>query len=136
MLLTAGEDVTEQRAAQERVQHMAYHDALTGLGNRAKLEEHATLALARARRHGRAGAVLYIDLDRFKLVNDTLGHASGDELLRQVRRGSRPARARATCSPATAATSSCCCWPTSTTTPARPPTGSRTTCWPRSRRRS
>ena len=84
VLLTAGEDVTEQRAAQERVQHMAYHDALTGLGNRAKLEEHATLALARARRHGTAGAVLYIDLDRFKLVNDTLGHASGDELLRQV----------------------------------------------------
>ena len=63
---------------------MAYHDALTGLANRAKLEEHAALALARARRHGAAGAVLYIDLDRFKLVNDTLGHASGDELLRQV----------------------------------------------------
>jgi diguanylate cyclase (GGDEF)-like protein/PAS domain S-box-containing protein len=84
VLLTAGEDVTEQRAAQERVQHMAYHDALTGLANRAKLEEHAALALARARRHGTAGAILYIDLDRFKLVNDTLGHASGDELLRLV----------------------------------------------------
>jgi diguanylate cyclase (GGDEF)-like protein/PAS domain S-box-containing protein len=84
VLLTAGEDVTEQRTAQERVQHMAYHDALTGLANRAKLEEHAALALARARRHGTAGAILYIDLDRFKLVNDTLGHASGDELLRLV----------------------------------------------------
>ena len=83
-MLVAGEDVTEQRAAQERVQHMAYHDALTGLANRAKLEEHLTLALARARRHGRSAAVLYIDLDHFKVVNDTLGHAAGDELLRQV----------------------------------------------------
>ena len=84
VMLVAGEDVTDQREAQERVQHMAYHDALTGLANRAKLEEHASLALARARRHGGAGAILYIDLDHFKLVNDTLGHASGDELLRQV----------------------------------------------------
>jgi diguanylate cyclase (GGDEF)-like protein/PAS domain S-box-containing protein len=83
-MLVAGEDVTEQRAAQEHVRHMAYHDPLTGLANRAKLEEHAALALARARRHGRAAAILYIDLDRFKLVNDTLGHAAGDELLRQV----------------------------------------------------
>jgi len=83
-MLIAGEDVTDERAAQERVRHMAYHDALTGLANRAKLEEHAAQALARARRHGRAGAVLYIDLDHFKLVNDSLGHAAGDELLRQV----------------------------------------------------
>ena len=83
-MLIAGENVTEQRAAQEHVRHMAYHDRLTGLANRVKLEEHVSLALTRARRHGHAGAVLYIDLDRFKLVNDTLGHASGDELLRQV----------------------------------------------------
>ena len=83
-MLIAGEDVTAQRAAQERVEHMAYHDALTGLANRTKLAEHVTLALARARRHGRSAAVLYIDLDHFKVVNDTLGHAAGDELLRQV----------------------------------------------------
>ena len=83
-MLIAGEDVTERRAAQARVQHLAYHDALTGLANRPKLEEHVTSALARARRNGLAAAVLYIDLDRFKLVNDTLGHAAGDELLRQV----------------------------------------------------
>jgi diguanylate cyclase (GGDEF)-like protein len=63
---------------------MAYHDGLTGLANRARLEEHLTLALARARRHGGAGALLYIDLDHFKVVNDTLGHDAGDELLCQV----------------------------------------------------
>jgi diguanylate cyclase (GGDEF)-like protein/PAS domain S-box-containing protein len=83
-MLIAGEDVTERRAAQEHVRYMAYHDGLTGLANRAKLEEHVTPAMARAVRHDLAVAVLYIDLDRFKIVNDTLGHAAGDELLRQV----------------------------------------------------
>jgi diguanylate cyclase (GGDEF)-like protein/PAS domain S-box-containing protein len=83
-MLIAGEDVTDRRAAQEHVRYMAYHDGLTGLANRAKLEEHVTLAMARAVRHDLAAAVLYIDLDHFKLVNDTLGHAAGDELLRQV----------------------------------------------------
>ncbi len=78
-----------RRAAQlaaehRRAHHMAHHDGLTGLANRAKLEEHLAAALARARRHDLAAAVLYIDLDRFKIVNDTLGHAAGDELLRQV----------------------------------------------------
>jgi diguanylate cyclase (GGDEF)-like protein/PAS domain S-box-containing protein len=83
-MLIAGEDVTERRAAQEHVLYMAYHDGLTGLANRARLEEHVTLAMARAVRHDLAAAVLYIDLDHFKVVNDTLGHAAGDEVLRQV----------------------------------------------------
>jgi diguanylate cyclase (GGDEF)-like protein/PAS domain S-box-containing protein len=85
-LLISGEDVTDQRAAQERAEHLAYHDPLTGLANRAKLEDHLARALAAARRHQRSVAVLYIDLDRFKLVNDTLGHAAGDELLCEVAR--------------------------------------------------
>ncbi len=88
-----------RRAAQlaaehRRAHHMAHHDALTGLANRAKLEEHLTAALARARRHDLAAAVLYIDLDRFKIVNDTLGHAAGDELLRLLA-GRLAARCRA-----------------------------------------
>jgi len=68
----------------ERISHQALHDNLTGLANRQKLQEHGELALARARRTKRRVALLFIDLDRFKNVNDTLGHAAGDELIKQV----------------------------------------------------
>ncbi len=74
----------ERRQAEEQVTFMAYHDKLTGLPNRAMLEEHLALALARADRSGLACAVLFLDLDDFKVVNDTMGHAAGDELLRQM----------------------------------------------------
>jgi diguanylate cyclase (GGDEF)-like protein/PAS domain S-box-containing protein len=83
-MLSSGEDVTEQRAAEREIAHLAYHDPLTDLPNRALLEEHLELALARARRDGHSVALLYVDLDDFKLVNDSLGHAAGDELLRRV----------------------------------------------------
>ncbi|MGZ4280121.1 MAG: putative bifunctional diguanylate cyclase/phosphodiesterase [Solirubrobacteraceae bacterium] len=83
-VLSSGLDVTERRAAEAQVEHLAYHDALTGLPNRALLGEHLDLALARAQRAGTAVALLYLDLDDFKLVNDSFGHAGGDELLRQV----------------------------------------------------
>ena len=83
-MLSSGEDVTERRAAEREIAHLAYHDSLTDLPNRALLEEHLDLALARARRNGHAVALLYVDLDDFKLVNDSLGHAAGDELLRRV----------------------------------------------------
>ena len=68
----------------EQMSHHASHDALTGLANRQKLREVAEHSLARARRSNKGLALLFIDLDRFKNVNDTLGHAAGDELIRQV----------------------------------------------------
>ncbi|MDO8188962.1 EAL domain-containing protein [Conexibacter sp. JD483] len=77
-------DVTERRRAQEQIAFLAYHDSLTKLPNRALLDEHLQLALARARRGGAAVALLYVDLDDFKAVNDSLGHAAGDELLKRI----------------------------------------------------
>ena len=74
-------DITAQKEAELTMQHMAYHDTLTGLPNRAMFEDHLNLAVARARRHDRSVAVLFMDLDGFKDVNDSMGHAAGDELL-------------------------------------------------------
>ena len=74
-------DVTERRMSEERLAHLALHDPLTDLPNRALFQEHLTVAIANARRSGSGGAVLFIDLDDFKLVNDSFGHAVGDELL-------------------------------------------------------
>jgi diguanylate cyclase (GGDEF)-like protein len=77
------EDITERRQAEARIAHMAQHDALTGLPNRTLFRDRLAGALARAQR-GESSAVLCLDLDRFKVVNDTLGHPVGDALLKQV----------------------------------------------------
>jgi diguanylate cyclase (GGDEF)-like protein/PAS domain S-box-containing protein len=79
--LSSGEDVTEREAAEQQVTYLAYHDTLTALPNRTLLEEHLKLALARGRRTGAGLALLHVDLDNFKLVNDSLGHRAGDELI-------------------------------------------------------
>ena len=77
-------DVTERRQAEDRAQFLAYHDPLTGLANRARLQERLALALRDAGRAGHQVALLYLDLDDFKSVNDRFGHTAGDELLRQM----------------------------------------------------
>ncbi len=77
-------DVSSERAAEERLHHIAHHDVLTGLFNRFSLKGHLDQALAAAKRDGSRVALLFIDLDRFKVINDTLGHHVGDELLIEV----------------------------------------------------
>ena len=100
-------ETARDRARKEaRIEHLAHHDALTGLANRALFRERLGRALAAARRRGGPVAVLCLDLDRFKAVNDTLGHPVGDALLRPSPPACSPACARATPSPGSAATSS------------------------------
>lgn len=90
-------DVSERRAIQERIQHLAFHDALTGLPNRSLMQDRISQAIARAERAGHKFAVMFIDIDNFKNINDTLGHDAGDDLLCEVaRRLTESVRARDT----------------------------------------
>ncbi len=79
-------DITELHVKDEQLRHQAYHDALTGLPNRLLLQDRLAQGLEAAKRHGTAVGVLFIDLDRFKVVNDSLGHDVGDMLLVEVAR--------------------------------------------------
>jgi diguanylate cyclase (GGDEF)-like protein len=81
-----GKDVTGQKMAEDRIQHLATHDGLTGLPNRLMFSQLLNMAIHSARRYERSFAVLFIDLDRFKIINDTLGHESGDMLLQEIAR--------------------------------------------------
>ena len=77
-------DLSRVKAYQAEIQQLAFHDALTGLPNRRLLKERLTQTLGQAQRHQRQVALMYLDLDHFKEVNDTLGHDGGDELLQAV----------------------------------------------------
>jgi diguanylate cyclase (GGDEF)-like protein/PAS domain S-box-containing protein len=74
-------DITDRRALEDQLTHQAMHDALTGLANRALLQDRVTAALSRSKRRGTNVSLMFLDLDNFKTVNDTLGHAAGDTLL-------------------------------------------------------
>jgi diguanylate cyclase (GGDEF)-like protein/PAS domain S-box-containing protein len=84
--LLVANDVTERARAQEAIEHQAFHDGLTGLPNRRLFVDRLTQQIAHARRAGASVVVMFVDLDRFKRINDTLGHWAGDEVLREISR--------------------------------------------------
>jgi PAS domain S-box-containing protein len=81
---TAAIDITERKRMEEAIRHQAHHDSLTHLPNRLLLMDILAIELAKARRGKKRFAVLFLDLDRFKYINDTLGHDTGDQLLKEV----------------------------------------------------
>jgi diguanylate cyclase (GGDEF)-like protein len=84
IISTIAHDIRELKSIQAQLEHQATHDPLTGLTNRPLFQELGEQALARSDRHGTTVAVLFLDLDRFKPVNDSFGHTVGDELLVQI----------------------------------------------------
>ncbi|HVE71737.1 MAG TPA: EAL domain-containing protein [Thermoanaerobaculia bacterium] len=81
-VISVSRDISERRRAEEQIEYQAYHDGLTGLPNRLLFRDRLTVALAHAKRQHSPLVLMFLDLDRFKIVNDTLGHSLGDDLLR------------------------------------------------------
>ena len=105
-VLSASLDITDRKAAEARLAYLALHDPLTDLPNRTLFHDRLAQELRHADRHGTGVAVMCVDLDGFKEINDAYGHAGGDRLLVPWPSGCAPACARPTRSPAWAATSS------------------------------
>jgi hypothetical protein len=128
-ILSLAEDVTARMDAEEQLRQAAVHDALTGLPNRNSLAARLEHAILRVNRSGDRLALLFIDLDKFKKVNDTLGHTAATRCFDRRPRASAPACARSTRWRAWAATNSWCCWrpmsapirPASSASASRPP---------------
>jgi diguanylate cyclase (GGDEF)-like protein/PAS domain S-box-containing protein len=79
-----GRDITDQKQAEQNIMQLAYYDVLTGLPNRTLLHDRLLQAISNAKRNDKKTGVLFLDLDRFKTINDSLGHLAGDDLLQQV----------------------------------------------------
>ena len=85
-VISVAVDISARRRSERQLEHLAYHDALTGLPNRSHLQERLSQVLGDRRADGGTAALLFLDIDQFKVVNDTLGHAAGDELLCEIGR--------------------------------------------------
>jgi len=84
VVLFAATDISEQKMIQDHISHMANHDSLTGLPNRTLLNDRLERSLANSKRDGKCNGLVFIDLDHFKTINDSLGHSVGDQLLKKV----------------------------------------------------
>lgn len=82
-ILVVARDISERKKSEQQIHHLAHHDVLTGLGNRLLFKERLEHAIFKSHRIGKAFAVLFVDLDRFKSINDTAGHEAGDHVLRE-----------------------------------------------------
>ncbi len=96
-IISTGIDISERQEAEERIQFLAYYDGLTNLPNRVLFKEHLNQALAYSERHERLMAVMFVDLDRFKQINDTFGHSLGDLLLKGIAERLRSCLRRSDC---------------------------------------